>query len=562
MKPQIIVCGLGRTGYRIFALLMQQGAQVVGISTVPLSNAQGKIVVGDMRAASTLLAAGIMEAHTLVLANSDDALNLGILTQARLINPHIRIINRLFNAGLGDRLDRTLPHHVSMSVAALAAPLFTFAALGNRAIGQISLFEGTWPIHEELIDDQHPWCGLMLKSLWENRTRMLIYYLPVDRQMDLVSAVTHEVRLATGDRVIVATKPSVQRSRRFWRKQWQMLLSSLSQFRRKSRSGLLVLLALFSTIAVASITYISLEMNTSFVDALYFSVGMITGAGGMEQVAEQSPSLVKLFTAIMMLVGAGVIGICYALLNDFILGTHLQQLWNTARLPQRQHYIVCGLGGVGYQIVSQLHGMGYDVVVIEHDPNGRFLHAVRSLKLPVILGDATVASTLDMANVKTAAALLAVTSDDTINLEIALSSKGIFPRLPVVVRTHDSAFATQVQQVFEFEMVMSPTELAAPAFAAAAIGGRIFGNGMMANSLWVAIATLITPGHPFFGKTVQAVATTSDLVPLYIESGETQIHGLALLDYMLSNNDVLYLTMPANRLDQLWRHTSSSLIAG
>jgi Trk K+ transport system NAD-binding subunit len=129
MKPRIIVCGLGRTGYKIFSLLRQQGAAVVGISDRLLPNEGDGVVIGDLQAASTLRRAGIEEAQTLVLSNDDDGLNLAILTQARVINPRIRIVNRLFNTSLGDRLDQTLPDHVSMSVAALAAPVFVFSAL-------------------------------------------------------------------------------------------------------------------------------------------------------------------------------------------------------------------------------------------------------------------------------------------------------------------------------------------------------------------------------------------------------------------------------------------------
>jgi hypothetical protein len=43
-----------------------------------------------------------------------------------------------------------------MSVAALAAPVFAFAALGNEAIGQLRLFNQTWPIYEEVIKENHP----------------------------------------------------------------------------------------------------------------------------------------------------------------------------------------------------------------------------------------------------------------------------------------------------------------------------------------------------------------------------------------------------------------------
>ena len=77
MKPRIIVCGLGRTGYKIFRLLREQGALVVGIHWKPVAGENiTNIIVGELQAASTLEAAGITEAHTLVIATSDDAVNL------------------------------------------------------------------------------------------------------------------------------------------------------------------------------------------------------------------------------------------------------------------------------------------------------------------------------------------------------------------------------------------------------------------------------------------------------------------------------------------------------
>jgi voltage-gated potassium channel Kch len=119
MQPKIIVCGLGRTGSKIYSLLKQQGAEVVAISHRPVDKAASKqIIVGDPRANTTLIQAGIRQAKTLVLVHDDDALNLAILTQARILNPQIRIINRLLNHTLGDRLDLILPDHFTMSVAA------------------------------------------------------------------------------------------------------------------------------------------------------------------------------------------------------------------------------------------------------------------------------------------------------------------------------------------------------------------------------------------------------------------------------------------------------------
>ncbi len=560
MKPRIIVCGLGRTGYKIFGLLRQQGAAVVGISDQPLLDEREDVVIGDLRAASTLLAAGIQDSQTLVLASNDDALNLAILTQARILNPRIRIINRLFNSGLGDRLDQTLLDHVSLSVSALAAPVFAFAALGNKAIGQLQLFNQTWPIYEEVINENHPWLGRRLSELWDDRSRMLIYYLPVKGQVDLISAVVDGRLLEPGDRLIIGIQPNVRNRRKSWPRKLLKVLTNLRQFRNHAQSMLVVTIALLVMIFIAALTYVCVDQNIDFIDALYFSVGMITGAGGQEQVAEKAPDSIKIFTVVMMLVGAGVVGIFYALLNDFVLGTRFTQFWDAARVPARNHYIVCGLGGVGVQIVNHLHSHGHEVVVIERDLNNRFLNIVRSQSIPVIQGDASLSAMLTAANINRAEALLAVTSDDTVNLEIALSAKNLVPKLPVVVRNQDPHFSRMVQQVFEFEAVLCPAELATPSFAAAALGGRILGNGMTGDTLWVALATLITPGHPFCGRRVKEVAMDADFVPLYIETNCQTLHGWDVLETCLSPSDVLYLTMPASGLEQLWRVSTSHLM--
>lgn len=562
MQPKIIVCGLGRTGAKIYSLLRRQGAEVVGISDCTITmHASEHIVVGDPRANTTLIKAGIRQAKTLVLAFNDDALNLAIVTQARILNPRIRIINRLLNQTLGERLDLTLPDHFSMSVAALSAPIFTFAALGNKAIGQLQLFNHTWPIHEEVIDAAHPWLGKELKELWDDPNRMLIYYLPAKGEIDLVSAIGQGICLKPGDCLIVGTKPKVFNQRPSWLQKLLKAIFNIPRYQHYARPVTLVSLALLAVICLATLTYVSFSFHTSIVDALYFSVGMITGAGGEEQVAEFASDNIKVFTAVMMIVGAVVIGICYAMINDFVLGSRFRQALDAARIPRRNHYIVCGLGGIGIQIARQLHFQGYEVVAIESDHNNRFLHCARSWGIPVIIEDASLPSTLKAVNIKRAESLIAVTSHDTANLEITLTAKALAPDLKTIVRSSDPQFAQSMQEVFEFDRVLSPVELATHSFAAAALGGRILGNGMTQDLLWVALASLITSGHPFVSQTVREAAIKADFVPLYVERNNQTLHGWQLLEICLQPQDILYLTMPASRLEQLWRTpTSNELI--
>jgi Trk K+ transport system NAD-binding subunit len=525
MKPRIIVCGLGRTGYQVLRLLKQQGAMVMGIHPHPLPEYEKheNIIIGELSAAATLIAAGIREANTLVVVYDDDAVNLAVLTQARVLNPRIRVVNRLFNGRLGDQ---------------------------------------TWAIREEHIEADHPWLGRRLSDLWADRSRMLIYYLPEDSAMDLVTAVASGQSLQVGDRLIIATRPQGQTARRTIQQRLIGLLTGFHVFQSQVKPTILITLTLLFTIWLATLVYTVADTGISAIDALYFSVGMITGAGGGEKVAEQAPTSIKLFTVVMMLVGAAVVGIFYALLNDFVLGTRFHQLWNTAWIPRKGHYIVCGLGGTGIQVVSQLCANGCDVVVIERDTNNRFLNTVRSLKVPVIQSDANLLSTLQLAHLSHAAAVLVTTNNDVTNLEIALTVKGVAPKVPVIVRNQNPQFAPLAQQVFEFEAVLSPPDLAAPSFAAAALGGRILGTGLTADILWVALATLITQAHPFWGKRVQSIAMEADWVPLYLERQRKTIHGWDLLEVELAEGDVLYLTIPAMHLDRLWRGVRQKINLG
>lgn len=560
MRAKIIVYGLNSIGYRILRLLHQQRAWVVGVNDRPIPGPleiNAEIIIGDLLDPQTFVAAGIETAQTLVIAHEDDAVNLDIVMQARQLNPQLRIINRLFNSSLGDRLDHILPEHTTMSMAAMATPIFTFAAKGEHAIGQLQLFHQTWPISEICIDEHHPWLGLSLTDLWEDRSRMLIHYLTADRDISLVEAMSLNRMLQAGDRLIIGTQPTVHRHQVSWLKHGRKVFNRFQRFQRYLRSGLVGFLLLMVTILLTTLMYANFGgTKATLVDALYFSVGMMTGAGGNEGVAEKASPEIKIFTVLMMLVGAGMIGICYALLNDWILGSRLRQFWNVARVPQEGHFIICGLGGLGVRIVNQLVAQGHEVVVIEHSPDNRFLSMVRSQRVPVILADAKLPITLTTANIQRAAALLSVTQDDLTNLEIALTARELSPAIAVVMRSNNSAQAERMQQTFDFTAVLNPFDIAAPAFAATALGGRVFGSGVTGGVLWIAVSLLITPAHPFCNRIVREIAIAADLVPLYLETPYQTIHGWGLLRSLLHENDVLHLTIPAQNIERLWAVTN------
>jgi hypothetical protein len=83
----------------------------------------------------------------------------------------------------------------------------------------------------------------------------------------------------------------------------------------------------------------------------------------------------------------------------------------------------------------------------------------------LLTGDATRDGTLDLCNLRAARALVAITTSDTGNLEVALGARGRSPNLQVVMRVQDEAFAGSIGRQFEKIQTFSTSALAAPAFA-------------------------------------------------------------------------------------------------
>ncbi|AOP49359.1 NAD(P)-binding protein [Streptomyces lydicus] len=145
------------------------------------------------------------------------------------------------------------------------------------------------------------------------------------------------------------------------------------------------------------------------------------------------------------------------------------------------HVVLLGLGKVGTRVLARLHEMGTPVVCIEADPDARGIALARRLRVPTVLGDVTHEGVLEAALTERAAGLLALTSEDTTNLEAALYARSVNPQLRVTLRLFDDRFATAVYRTLRaahpraLTRSRSTSFLAAPAFAGAMMGRQILG---------------------------------------------------------------------------------------
>lgn len=136
----IIVCGLGKVGYRV----VQQLARLVPrprIVVVRLDDGRpdfgqhiGRIpgvtvIIGDARDPEVLRSAGIARAFTIAALTSDDLLNLQISLAARQLRPDVDVVQRAFSYALAEKLADVFGVRTVYSTSGLASPTLAAAAV-------------------------------------------------------------------------------------------------------------------------------------------------------------------------------------------------------------------------------------------------------------------------------------------------------------------------------------------------------------------------------------------------------------------------------------------------
>ncbi len=158
----------------------------------------------------------------------------------------------------------------------------------------------------------------------------------------------------------------------------------------------------------------------------------------------------------------------------FVNRSERQDAWMAAiASTYRQHVIVFGAGHVGMRVVIELSQMGYDVVVVDFEPDDGVEEALDRLNIPLIVGDGRSNATMEKAGLPYALSFVACTGDDHTNLEAIMKARELQPEIRIVARVWDDQIGNQIKQFMNVQTVMSSSSLAAPAFAGAALGVEI-----------------------------------------------------------------------------------------
>ena len=140
----VIVVGLGRVGMRVVGQLHDLGIGVVGIDRDPEAAGVAfarrlgvHVVVGEIHREETLRAANLRSSIALVSVTSSDEVNLEAALHARALRADLRIVLRLYDDDLAERVQKMIGNTVSRSVSYLAAPGFAAAMLEHQVLRTI-----------------------------------------------------------------------------------------------------------------------------------------------------------------------------------------------------------------------------------------------------------------------------------------------------------------------------------------------------------------------------------------------------------------------------------------
>lgn len=549
MSRPVILCGLGRVGLRVLESFRAAGVPTVVISlNIEADDPRLAGVAtfkGDCRRVELLEQAGVKEASAVVIVTSDDLVNISTALLVRRMNPTARVVVRMFNQNLISRFTGAVKNTIAMSVSALVAPVLALTAVTGDAIGAFKLDDGSQQVSELHITDDSELVGQRIADVATAHDLIPLAFVSAAGETRLLQAINSDTALSPGDRLVVCGPPQsllklLERLRGDLLPgvQWA---GAIRRWLRTARRTLLevdlgvkiITPVLFITLFASTLIF-RYGIGAEWGDGLYQTVSIIATGGELH--GEDKPQWAKVFLSVLKLAGAALVAGFTAILTNYLIRARLGGALEIRHVPDSGHVVLCGLGNIGYRVVQELLAMGERIVAIDKSGNGPFLETVRRTGVPVFVGDATVPEVLRQARADSAKVVIAVTSSELANIEIALLVREMNPKQRVIVRVIDPQFAEAIRDAADIRHAISAPSLAAPAFAAAVYGDRVQTLVTAAGRMLVVVDLLVNDADDFLnGKSLRAITLDFALLPIALAG-----HDLSMLrGYRLKVGDKL-----------------------
>lgn len=559
-EPHVILCGLGRVGRRVLDYLRAANVPVVVIERKADVPAGVTALVGDFRSPELLKQAGIDRARGVIVCTSDDLVNVSTALTARGLNPAARVVVRVFTPALVERLGQSVRGIAALSVSALTAPVIALVARAGEALGAFTAADGPRQVCDLAVTAESPLCGRTLADAADRYQLLVLAHAPVGSPIRYLRGIDAAAPLAVGDRVVVCAEPkavgrvtnSVESAQRVrWagrlRRAWRVAVRTVTAI----DPAVLAATAVLVVAVLGSTLVFHFALGESLATGVFHTVRVMATQADLS--AEGLTGPMKVFVSVLRLAGAALTAVFTAIVTQYLLRAQFGAALEARRIPDAGHFVVCGLGNIGYRVVEELLASGHKVVVVESNRDNRFLASVRRTGAAVVPGDATLPEVLKQARAATARAVVVTSGQDLVNLETALLARELNPAQRVVVRLGDPDLARSLREAADVRLALSPPQLAAPAFVAALYGDRVRGVFLVGGKVLAAVELGVAAGEAGLdGETVRALMIDADVFPVSLEAAKGRIVD-SLLDHRLGPGDRLTVIGELTAFDRMYR---------
>jgi len=202
----------------------------------------------------------------------------------------------------------------------------------------------------------------------------------------------------------------------------------------------------FAGVVAAATVFFAKTLGLRALDALYFVWTTVMTVGYGDITLRGAPDSAKVVGMGLMLVGAAFLAVLFAFFTSWVMTQRQDSLRGRVRVRWRGHVVLAGGGHMSIGVAEQLAASGRRIVVIERDEERPHIEMLRAAGHSVIIADAAKAEILELAGVKRAAALVALTDADPTNLHIALLARAQRPDLAVVMRAESAELSAYVNE--------------------------------------------------------------------------------------------------------------------
>jgi voltage-gated potassium channel len=211
----------------------------------------------------------------------------------------------------------------------------------------------------------------------------------------------------------------------------------------------LPLTILFFSFFFGAIGYKILFPEKNWITVFYMTAITLSTVGYGDILGVERSEVAELYTIFLIFIGMGAVLYAVSSVTAFIIEGDLKNLLvehsKIRRLKKmKNHYIICGAGQTGFQVIKELHFANELIVVLEKEEKKIQLLEKEFPGIICLQKDATEEESLLEAQIQTAKGLVAVLSNDKDNLFLVITARFLNPNLKIISRAIDLSIESKL----------------------------------------------------------------------------------------------------------------------